>query len=41
LSPEGKANFGFTAMYKNDVATGKLSFQHKDAETSISRARAA
>ena len=32
LSPEGKANFGFTARYKNDVSTGKLNFQYKDAD---------
>ena len=30
--PGGKANFGFTARYKNDVSTGKLSFQYKDAD---------
>ena len=30
--PDGKANFGFTARYKNDVSTGKLSFQYKDAD---------
>jgi len=29
--PGGKANFGFTARYKNDVSTGKLNFQYKDA----------
>ena len=28
----GEANFGFTARYKNDVSTGKLSFQYKDAD---------
>jgi hypothetical protein len=30
--PDGKANFGFTARYKNDVSTGKLNFQYKDAD---------
>jgi parallel beta-helix repeat protein len=30
--PGGKANFGFTARYKNDVSTGKLNFQYKDAD---------
>ena len=29
--PDGKANFGFTAKYKNDVSTGKLNFQYSDA----------
>jgi len=29
--PDGKANFEFTARYKNDVSTGKLSFQCVDA----------
>jgi len=29
--PDGKANFGFTARYKNDVSTGKLNFQYSDA----------
>ncbi len=29
--PGGKANFGFTARYKNDESTGKLNFQYKDA----------
>ena len=29
--PDGKANFGFTARYKNDVSTGKLNFQYIDA----------
>ena len=36
--PGGEANFGFTARYKNDVSTGKLSFQYK--LTCISRAPA-
>ena len=30
--PDGKAEFGFTARYKNDVSTGKLNFQYKDAD---------
>ena len=30
--PGGEANFGFTARYKNDVSTGKLNFQYKDAD---------
>ena len=37
--PGGKANFGFTAKYKNDVSTGKLNFQTRML-TSISRAPA-
>ena len=32
LSSDGKANFGFTARYKNDISTGKLNFQCKDAD---------
>ena len=32
LSPEGKANFGFTAKYKGGSSTGKLNFQYKDAD---------
>ena len=30
--PGGKANFGFTARYKNGDSTGKLNFQYKDAD---------
>nr|QNO46447.1 hypothetical protein KCGBEFIM_00022 [Methanosarcinales archaeon ANME-2c ERB4] len=29
--PDGKANFGFTAKYKDNSSTGKLNFQYKDA----------
>jgi len=29
--PDGKANFGFTAKYKDNNSTGKLNFQYKDA----------
>jgi hypothetical protein len=29
--PGGKANFGFTARYKDGDSTGKLNFQYKDA----------
>ncbi|MEA3323769.1 MAG: post-COAP-1 domain-containing protein [Euryarchaeota archaeon] len=29
--PDGKANFGFTARYKDGSSTGKLNFQYKDA----------
>ena len=29
--PDGKANFGFTAKYKDSSSTGKLNFQYKDA----------
>jgi len=32
LSPDGKAEFGFTAKYKDGSSTGKLSFQYKDAD---------
>jgi len=35
LSPEGKANFRFTAKYKKDVATGKLDFKDKDADIKL------
>ncbi|HIH86577.1 MAG TPA: hypothetical protein HA304_01575, partial [Methanosarcinales archaeon] len=31
MSPDGKANFGLKARYKNDVSTGKLNFQYIDA----------
>ena len=30
--PDGKANFRFTAKYKDNSSTGKLSFQYKDAD---------
>ena len=30
--PDGKANFGFTAKYKDDNSTGKLNFQYSDAD---------
>ena len=30
--PGGKANFGFTAKYKDDISTGKLNFQYSDAD---------
>ena len=29
--PDGKANFGFTAKYKDNSSTGKLNFQYSDA----------
>jgi len=29
--PDGRANFGFTAKYKDSSSTGKLNFQYKDA----------
>jgi len=35
LSPNGNANFGFTARYKNDVSTGKLNFQCKKADIKL------
>jgi hypothetical protein len=30
--PDGRANFGFTAKYKDSSSTGKLNFQYKDAD---------
>ncbi|PXF61861.1 MAG: hypothetical protein C4B59_01125 [Candidatus Methanogaster sp.] len=39
LSPDGKANFGFTARYKNDVSTGKLNFQYMYAADDIGAPR--
>ena len=29
--PDGKANFGFTAKYKDAISTGNLNFQYSDA----------
>ena len=31
----GKADFKFTVRYKNDVSTGKLNFQYKDADIKL------
>jgi len=33
--PDGRANFGFTAKYKDDSSTGKLNFQSRDANIKL------